>query len=244
MSEWWHDIFVTGEYRELERIPPERTGRQVDFVLAALQLGVGDRLLDVACGIGRHSIPFSASGLRVTGLDYSPAYLAKAQAAAGAFPARFVRGDMRRLPVRSQSQDAATSLFTSFGYFACPGEDEQTMGEFARVLRPGGRLFLDVGHHDGLIRRFQEHDWMPLADGFLLESRSLDARRGRAETEWTYVRDHEVKRFPVSIRFYTCPEIERMMDEAGLEMEQVWGDWDGGPLTMESWRLLVVGRKR
>jgi hypothetical protein len=53
-----------------------------------------------------------------------------------------------------------------------------------------------------------------------------------------------VKRFPVSIRFYTCPEIERMMDEAGLEMEQVWGDWDGGPLTMESWRLLVVGRKR
>lgn len=244
MAEWWENIFGSGEYRELERIPPERTGQQVDFVLAALDLRMGDRLLDVACGIGRHSKPFAAAGLRVIGLDYSPAYLARAVAGTGSFSARYVRGDMRRLPIRSGSQDAAVSLFTSFGYFAAPGEDQQVLDEIGRALRQGGRFFLDIGHHDGLIRRFQDRDWLEIPDGFLLEERAWDARRGRVETVWTYACGGTVKRFPVSIRFYTCPEIERMLAEAGMEMLEVWGDWNGGPLTMESWRLLALARKR
>jgi len=244
MAEWWENIFATGEYRELERIPPERTGQQVDFVLEALGVGLGDRLLDVACGIGRHSIPFAAAGLKVTGLDYSPAYLAKARAAVGGFCARFVRGDMRSLPIASASHDAAVNLFTSFGYFATLGEDQRTLSEIGRVLRPGGTFFLDVSHHDGLIRRFHEHDWMPIDDGFLLEAREWDARRGRVETVWTYVRGGDVKRFPVSIRMYTAPEIERMLDEAAMDIVQVWGDWEAGPLTMESWRMLILARKR
>ncbi len=244
MSEWWENIFVTGEYRELDRIPPERTGKQVDFVLSALGVGVGDRLLDVACGIGRHSVPFAAAGLQVVGLDYSPAYLGRAREAGLRFGCSFVRGDMRRIPVRSGTFEAAVSLFTSFGYFATEAEDQATLDGIVRALRPGGRFFLDVGNHDGLLRNFSGHDWMEVEDGYLLEKREWDVRRGRAETEWTYIRDGIVKRFPVSIRFYTCPEIERMFDCAGMDLTQVWGDWDGGPLTMESWRLLALGVKR
>jgi len=243
MSEWWQDLFISGDYRQLEDIAPEQTGKQVDFALGALNVGIGDRLLDVACGIGRHSVPFAAAGLSVTGVDISPVYLATASERGERHGARFVQGDMRYLPVRSDAYDAAVNLFTSFGYFATDDEDQRVLHEIGRALRPGGRFLLDVSHHDGLIARFQERDWMPISDGLLLESRTWDARKGRAETVWTYVRAGATQSYPVSIRMYTCPEIERMLAAAGMRMRDLWGDWDGAPLTMRSWRMIVLAEK-
>lgn len=227
----------------LEEISPEHTARQVDFALDVLGVRAGDRLLDVACGIGRHSIPFAAAGLAVVGLDISPAYLPKAAEAGRAYGAEFVLGDMRHLPIKADTFDAAVSLFTSFGYTADDSDDQRTFCEVGRVLRPGGRFLIDTMHRDALVRRFQERDWTEIRQGVLLERRRWDARRGRIEAEWICLRGQGIEKYPVSIRIYTCSELETMLARAGLVIHKVWGSVDGEPLTMDSWRMLILAGK-
>src|SRR5206468_2227743 len=129
------------------QFPPGSMGPKVEAVVEFLEhggqhavitdLGNGGRILDVACGAGRHTIDLAKRGYRVTGFDLSSPLLAEARKAArtaGVKPT-FVQGDMRRLPYRN-AFEAAISMFTSFGYFDRPEEDRQVLRGIARALRP------------------------------------------------------------------------------------------------------------
>lgn len=250
MADWWENFFLSGWYRELEGIPAERTEMQADFVVSALGLVPGERLLDVCCGIGRHSHALAARGLSVVGLDYTPTFLRRAVQSGpavgllfGSVPS-FVRGDMRRIPARSETFDAAVNLFTSFGYFQTDEEHESAIHEVARILRPGGRFLIDTFHHTGVAAAFLAADWNEIPGGYLLQKRDWDARRGRADSEWIFIRDGKSRAFPVSIRAYTCPEMERMLAQAGMQTTSVWGGWDGRALTLDSRRLIIAAKRR
>src|SRR5262249_19187005 len=101
----------------------------------------GDRVLDLACGAGRHAVALAAIGARVVGLDLSLPLLRAGQRRWR--DARLVRGDIRALPVPGGRMDAVVHLFPSFGYFDRDAEHESVIAEVARVLRPGGRFALD-----------------------------------------------------------------------------------------------------
>lgn len=246
MSEesWWRRFFLSGDYTLLEEIPPERTEAQVAFLQEKLDLSPGLRVLDVACGIGRHSRRLAGLGLEVIGLDYTPAYLRRAVEGLEATPARFVNGDMRRLPFAAGSFDVALNLFTSFGYFDSDEQDLQALKEMARVLEPGGVLLLDIQNRDGIARRLQERDWSLIEGGRLLEQRRWEIKTGRIVSAWTFVRGGEERNYLVSTRVYTYTEIARMLREAGLEIIDVWGDWDGGELALESRRIILKAARR
>src|SRR4029077_14646516 len=77
------------------------TDQEVAFLLEALGLRAGQRILDAGCGPGRHSRALAAHGLHVVGLDVAPRFLELAVAGGG--PARFVRADVRRPPLRPAS---------------------------------------------------------------------------------------------------------------------------------------------
>jgi 2-polyprenyl-3-methyl-5-hydroxy-6-metoxy-1,4-benzoquinol methylase len=107
--EWWQDFFH-GPWGELqaEGYPPEKTKAEVDFLITALGLSEGHSVLDLACGIGRHSIELATRGIKVTGLDYNESALALAGTLAKSADVqpRFVQRDMRDLDF-SQEFDAA-----------------------------------------------------------------------------------------------------------------------------------------
>lgn len=243
MAEWWEAMFASGAYTVLEGIPQELTGDQVDFAAGALALGAGMRVLDLCCGIGRHSLPFAAAGLEVVGLDLCHAYLESAAATAGRYGAGFVRGDMQRLPFGDACFDAVVCLFSSWGYFAEDRDNAGVIAEVGRTLRPEGGLLLDVLNRDALVRTFVPRDWTQLPGGLMLEERSWDAVRGRVETRWTFHSGGRAEGFDVSIRIYTLPEVDAMLAAAGLKRLAVWGDWDGSPFAMESRRMLVLAQR-
>ena len=116
-------------------------------------------VLDCPCGFGRHSIPIAELGYRVVGVDRSPVMLAEAEEQAGGreWP-RFLPGDYRELPFGSESFDVVLNLFSSIGYFGDEA-DRVVLGEFRRVLRPGGALILEMMHRDRLVSIFAERDW-------------------------------------------------------------------------------------
>src|SRR5262245_11024529 len=94
--------------------PYEHEARFVDSLLRDAGTATGRRLLDVACGTGRHAAEFAALGWSVTGVDLSEALLEHART--NAPTARFLRQDMRQLDVPGEPFDAITCLFDAIGY--------------------------------------------------------------------------------------------------------------------------------
>ena len=244
----WYRTFFAGDWLEAValRIPPERTSAEVDFVLAMLELPRGARVLDVPCGYGRHSVELARRGFRVTAVDLSADYLERAREAArqASVEVELLRADMRELPFAG-GFDAVLNLWTSFGYLESDEEDQRALGAMARALEPGGRWLADVINILWLVRNLEEHGRTELDDGTVLyEERRYDARTGRNPVALTVERpDGRRVELACSPRLYTLPELESMLGRAGLEVDGVWGDFDGSEYGLDSRRLIVRARR-
>ncbi len=110
-----------------------------EFV-ARLGVAAGTRVLDVACGTGNTAIPLARGGALVTGVDIAPNLLAQARerAAVEGLAATFDEGDAEQLPYADGSFDVVVTMFGAM-FAPRPG---LVAAEFARVLRPGGRLVM------------------------------------------------------------------------------------------------------
>jgi cyclopropane fatty-acyl-phospholipid synthase-like methyltransferase len=163
---WW-ETFFGGPWGDLQAqgYPAERTRAEADFIVSALALAPGARVLDIPCGEGRHSIELAARGYAATGVDFNARALALAEnnASARGVHVEFVRADMRDFAAQARF-DAASCFFGSFGYF---GDDENLRfaANVARALVPGGRFLIDTQVTESLFPRFQERRWDYLPDG-------------------------------------------------------------------------------
>ena len=107
-------------------------------IVGLLSLPPGASVVDLGCGRGRHAIPLSRRGYRVTGVDLSEKMLGLARERAQREGASvvWVREDMRKF-VRRGAFDACLSLFTSFGFFN-DEENELVIGNVAKSPKEGG----------------------------------------------------------------------------------------------------------
>jgi len=254
--EWWRDVFDRPTFLELyERADTSRAVAQADQIIALLGLPTsarGDgqaepiRILDVCCGYGRHSIELARRGFQVTGVDISPAQIARARekaAAAGRRP-EFVLGDARALPVHGPF-DAAINMFLSFGYFATDAESQAMLTGIARVLRPGGRLLIDFWNRDHEIRAFRDTVVDRRDDDILeIEEWTFDHLAGRLNwTNTVIFPDGRREAWYHTIRAYTVAEIKKMLETAGFDLTAVYGSLAGEPYTMDSQAAIFIARR-
>lgn len=179
------------------------------------------------------------------GLDYSADLLRLARARGTGPRLRYTRGDMRALPARWDGRfDAVANLFTSFGFFAHPADDERVIAEFARVLRPGGMLVWHGGSRDGVMARFLARDWWMSTDGTMIaHERVFDPLSGMLSIRSTFrgprgggAREHH-------IRLYTATRLAELCAAHGLVVEAAYDGWTGRPLWRRSSEMLLVARK-
>ena len=246
-GEWWRTQFDAHYLLEYEPIfDPERDRREVARLIDVLALPVGARILDVPCGHGRHAHLLAEAGYDVRGLDLST-YLLRAAAARGTGPRlRYVRGDMRRLAGTWTARfDAVVNLFTSFGFFLDPADDALVIGEFARVLRPGGALAWHGGSRDGVMARFLERDWWTTRDGTLVaHERDFDPLSGVLSVRSSWRGPAGAGEREHRIRLYTATRLAELCAAAGLVVEEAYDGWRNRPLTRRSSEMLLVARKR
>ncbi len=141
-QEWYKDWFNSAFYHKLYFERDENEAREfINRLLNHLQPGPDCRMLDIACGRGRHSKFLASKGYDVTGIDISEESIVYAKQ----FETdnlHFYRHDMR-LPSWINYFDYAFNFFTSFGYFNTRREHDDAMRTISQSLKPGGILLFD-----------------------------------------------------------------------------------------------------
>lgn len=228
------------------RNPPEATRAEVDFLIDALRLPPGARILDVACGHGRHSVELARRGFEVTGLDLSTPSLkiARESAAQAGLDVTFVERDMRDIGFDSEF-DAAINMFTAFGYLETEEDDQKVLEAIARALIEGGLFFIDFVNPLWLFRIYQPRAWVEWEGGTIsMEDRRYDALTGRNIVTLKLIRpDGTSVERRHALRLYTPAELRSKLAKAGLLVEQSWGGFDGRELGLDSPRTLLLARK-
>jgi SAM-dependent methyltransferase len=239
---WWQTGFGPEYLALYDAFLAERTPVEVDQIEALLQLHPPRRILDLPCGQGRHAIELARRGYEVTGIDLSPYMLgvARERGESSGVRVRWLTGDMRE-SLSGETFDLVLNLFTSFGYFDDEADDRRVVRAAASMLAPGGRFFLEVINRQWIIGNFKERQWFTVGQTAVMERRSLDLRTRRMVVERT-VSSATAEDISVhAVRLYDGPAVKTMLDAAGFDRVELYGDWDGAPLTPESLRVLAVG---
>ncbi|MGH7510440.1 MAG: class I SAM-dependent methyltransferase [Gemmatimonadales bacterium] len=234
--EWFEEWF--GE--EYLRLYPHRDDheaeRAVALIAQALPFEPGWRVLDVACGAGRHARAFRAAGARCTGLDLSAALLRLARQVTDA---PLVRADMRHLPVRPGSMDLTVNLFTSFGYFEQDTEHTAALGEMISTVRRGGWFVIDFLNPELVVRHLVPEETLELSGSTVQVSRSVSPD-GRYVCKT--IRSPEGKRYRERVRLFEPQQMSAMLEAAGVTVRFRYGDYDAAPPGASSPRTILVGQ--
>ncbi|MBL7889509.1 MAG: class I SAM-dependent methyltransferase, partial [Bacteroidia bacterium] len=121
----------------------------IDNLLTLLKPATDSKMLDLACGKGRHSIYLNKKGYDVTGLDLSEESISSA-AEFENDRLHFYVHDMRKI-YRTNYYDCVFNLFTSFGYFSCERDNYQTINAVYKNLKEGGFFVLDFFNSNRVI---------------------------------------------------------------------------------------------
>ncbi len=241
---WWETFFGSDYLKQYED-QPERTVADVDALERILHLRPGARIVDLACGAGRHAIDLAGRGYRVTGYDLSEELLKTARSAARAAKQRveFVQGDMRELPYRG-AFDAAINMFSSFGYFDTVEEDAKVLAGVARGLKARGKFLMERFNRESLAYELPMQGWRVTRDGgVVLQEDTFDVLRGRYDTRQVVIDRNGTRDHTGSVRAYTLPELKALFVAAGLPIHRVLGGLDLSPYTARSRRLVLYAVK-
>jgi len=243
---WFSELFNADFFLGAPPTSTAHSEREAEFIARSLGVAAGGRLLDLACGHGRHAIPLATRGYDLVGLDLSldmlKAALGRAQKAALAI--KFVHGDMRDLNFH-QVFDGAYCVDTSFGYFSEP-ENLMVLRGLNDALKSGGRVLIDVANRDYCLKSVPTRNWWE-GDGCLVqEDVEFDYAASRAVIKrFSVFADGTQQESNISVRLYALHELTRMLQVAGFEVREVSGHrhTPGAFFGAESARLIVVAEK-
>ncbi|TRX50892.1 class I SAM-dependent methyltransferase [Fulvivirga sp. M361] len=141
-KEWFGEWFDSPYYHVLYKERDNKEAEQfINKLVEVLHFSEEDKILDVACGKGRHSIHLNQKGFDVVGIDLSEQNIEFARQYENEH-LHFYEHDMREVFAR-EGFDVILNLFTSFGYFEAKEENEVAIKAIAASLKKGGTFLLD-----------------------------------------------------------------------------------------------------
>lgn len=222
--DWWRRIFnamylmTDGDVVEDQRI----TRMEVDLFTRVLELTPDQKILDLCCGQGRHALELARRGFHsVEGLDRSHYLIQKARAQARKenLAIRFREGDARKLAYAADSFSVVMILGNSFGYFESIQDDLLVLKEVFRVLRPWGRLLIDVADGHYLREHFSPRSWEWIDKKHFVcreRSLSLDKQRLISREIITHVEKGVLADQFYAERLYTRESLTDILKSAGF----------------------------
>ncbi|MFH1352111.1 MAG: methyltransferase domain-containing protein [bacterium] len=184
-KEWWREIFTPLYLKTDGDVinDDDITRHEVDIFLDILKPLPDSAVLDLCCGQGRHTLEFARHGFKfIEGLDRSHYLIQKARAIIKkeGLNVKFREGDARKLPYPADNFDIVMILGNSFGYFETSQDDLRVLKEVFRVLKPRGKILIDVSDGEYLRKKFNPRSWEWVGKKyFVCRERALSVDRTR-----------------------------------------------------------------
>lgn len=258
-AHWTQQIFVKHAslflkvHEEFLKSAPQQS-KQIAGIFARHGVKKSARILDLGCGIGRHSVYLAKRGYQVVGIDLSPAFLKRAAELAASLDVTqrttFYRCDYRSLsrclPKTSTPFDAVISMWSSIGYYTDEA-DTSILAQCRSLSRRAGMLMIETINSEFLSKHFLPSNYTEFGDILLLEERKMNLEGARVDTRWRfYQKEGRVLKHKATVSFqfraYTLHELISTLHKAGWRYLEAFGGLAGDPLTPDARRLVVVAR--
>ena len=222
----------------------EAAPQEVDQLVELLNLQPGARVLDLCCGIGRHSLELARRGYEVTGFDRTASYLEQARSRAETenLGVDFILGDARKFCALEEF-DAVINMYTAFGYFEEPSDDRRVLLNAYASLKRGGKLLIELMSKEVLARIFQPRDWHECDGRIFLRETEVTQDWSWIKNRWMLFEDGQQKEFTFGHRVYSAVELMGLLRRCGFKDVDVFGNLEGAPYDQEAQRLVTVAIK-
>jgi SAM-dependent methyltransferase len=223
MSEWYKDWFNTRFYHILYKNHNfDEAENFIRHIVSQLNLISDASVLDLACGRGRHSIYLNKLGYKVLGVDLSDENIRNAKLFERE-GLNFHVHDMR-LPIDARKFDVVLNLFTSFGYFEDPEDDQRVIDSVSQSLNPNGYLIIDFMNVNCVISR--------LVKDFQVEEEGIVFNISKKVEENFIVKNikfcikEKDYRYAERVRKLRLQDFEKMLSKSGFEISDIYGDYN------------------
>lgn len=251
---WFKKWFGTKEYLELYNHRNTKDAAKIaGLITRRLKLPKGSKVLDLACGNGRHSVYFAAKGYNVLGLDLSDYLICQAKNKLKGEYSRYKNRlkfeirDMRNITHRSEF-DLVVNLFSSFGYFERDSENFKVIKSIAGSLKPKGYFFFDFLNAEYLKKNLVHSDISKRNHKVLLQVREI---KNNSVYKSIYIIKNNpegkapaVSSFTEMIKLYTLSDFKKVFAKNGLKILNLYGDYSGRKFEVnKSERLIILAHK-
>lgn len=231
-SDWWNNLFNSNYLKTDGDVvnDPEITSKEVSLLVELLNLKEDDKILDLCCGQGRHLIELSKRGFKnLYGLDRSSYLIRKAKATALKETTYILckEGDARKINYPVDFFDVVMILGNSFGYFESKQDDLKVLKEVRRVLKPYGKIFLDLTDGEYLSQNYSPRSWEWINKRYFVcreRSLSLDKDRLISREVITDVNKGVIADQFYAERLYTKEKIGELFKIAGYNEPNFHGN--------------------
>jgi SAM-dependent methyltransferase len=225
-------------------INPEVTNQQIEFLIKKLKLSSSMKILDLACGNGRHATRLAKLGHSVVGLDTNKDMIeiAKKEAKQTGVNVKWMLKDMRKISYKEEF-DRVLLLFTSFGFFD-DKENFHALEKISNALRPKGLFCLDIPSRDSFLSYLHPYGETEREGNLMIDRSSFDPKTGRWIDRRIYIKEGKRTDAPFSVRLYNYTEIRDLLKAVKLEILDSYGDWEARPFTWESRRMIIIAEKK
>ena len=241
-NNWYKTWFDTEFYHDLYSHRDEEEARIfISTMIMFLEIHPGQRVMDMACGKGRHSRVLESHGLEVVGFDLSKQSIDKAKIYESETIAFDVH-DMRKSLTKFGKFDVIFNLFTSFGYFHNIEDDQKVIKNVHKALTTDGFFVQDYLNAASVIDALPQNGsketetsnftWKKhVADGFILKDITVE-------------NGGDQHHFQEKVKVYSLEDLVKLHEEAGLKVKDVFGSYELDPyVEKESPRIIIISKK-
>lgn len=250
-NDWCFRFFNNPDYLKIysDMTGPERTKQELDFCKKFLGWKKGEPILDAPCGAGRHSLHIAQLGYTVTGVDFSWFLLAQAKEKAGQLPLQctppqWIRGLLQQIPCKDELFSHVICMFSSFGYGETEEDNLAVLKEFSRVIKPGGKILIDLMNRQFIVTHLNKV-YHSVQHGLKVKEERMITDNGHRLHNVITVQDTqgEKRMYLYNPWLYNGWDLALLANKADLEVEAIYGDFNGNLYETESQRAMLIARK-
>jgi len=196
--------------------------KDINFIIDTLKLNKKDKILDLACGNGRHTLEFKKMGFDIEGLDYSVHLLKMAHdnAKQQKLDITFHKCDIHNIDI-DKKYDKIFLFFSEFGLF----DADKVLKNVSKLLKPNGLFLLD---YDNVFRLIQH----------LAKNNKSSFKFDFVNMELQEQTDGNLR-----VRYYTVPELDTLLKRNKLKIKNIYGNYEKEELDINSRRIIFIAKK-